>query len=60
LLRDAGGTASARSRADRHELRKAIDEKHGDVLKKADAALEEAKKAGGLSAETKKPASTRR
>jgi HK97 family phage major capsid protein len=36
------------------ELRKAIDEKHGDVLKKADAALEEAKKAGGLSAETKK------
>lgn len=36
------------------ELRKAIDEKHGDVLKKADEALEEAKKAGGLSAETKK------
>jgi HK97 family phage major capsid protein len=35
------------------ELRKAIDEKHGDVLKKADAALEEAKKAGSLSVETK-------
>jgi HK97 family phage major capsid protein len=35
-------------------IRKSIDEKHEDVLKKADAALEEAKKAGGLSAETKK------
>jgi HK97 family phage major capsid protein len=35
------------------ELRKSIDQKHGDVMKKADAALDEAKKAGGLSAETK-------
>jgi HK97 family phage major capsid protein len=36
------------------ELRKSIDAKHDDVMKKADAALDEAKKAGGLSAETKK------
>jgi HK97 family phage major capsid protein len=36
------------------ELTKKINEKHEDVLKKADDALQEAKKAGGLSAETKK------
>lgn len=35
------------------ELTTQINAKHDDVLKKADAALEEAKKAGGLSAETK-------
>jgi HK97 family phage major capsid protein len=61
LMRDAGGHApggDGKRQIDPEqiatELRKAIDEKHGDVLKKADAALEEAKKAGGLSAETKK------
>jgi HK97 family phage major capsid protein len=35
------------------QLRKSIDAKHDDVMKKAEAAVEEAKKAGGLSAETK-------
>lgn len=35
------------------ELRKSIDAKHDDVMKKADAALDEAKRAGTLSAETK-------
>lgn len=60
-MRDAGGHTPAGDGSRgldpeqiAEELRKAIDEKHGDVLKKADAALEEAKKAGGLSAETKK------
>jgi HK97 family phage major capsid protein len=61
LMRDAGGHGAGgdgRREIDPDqiaaELRKAIDEKHDDVLKKADAALDEAKKAGGLSAETKK------
>jgi HK97 family phage major capsid protein len=35
------------------ELRKSIDKKHEDVMKKADDALVEAKKSGTLSAETK-------
>ena len=34
-------------------LRKQIDEKHGEVLKKSEEALDEAKKAGELSTETK-------
>jgi len=36
------------------DLRKSIDAKHDEIMKKADAALQEAKTAGGLSAETKK------
>lgn len=36
------------------ELRKSIDTKQTEVLQKADSALDEAKKAGALSAETKK------
>jgi HK97 family phage major capsid protein len=35
------------------ELRKSIDDRHGEVLKKADDALDEAKKSGKLSEETK-------
>jgi HK97 family phage major capsid protein len=61
LLRDAGGhggSGDGKREIDPEqiadELRKAIDEKHGAVLKKADDALEEAKKSGKLSEETKK------
>ncbi|WP_404713188.1 phage major capsid protein [Sphingomonas sp. MMS24-J13] len=46
------GTKTAEQLAD--DLRKSIDKKHDDVMKKADDALEEAKKSGTLSAETKK------
>jgi HK97 family phage major capsid protein len=60
LMRDAAGHGAGgdgRREIDpehlANELRKSIDAKHDDVLKKADAALEEAKKAGKLSDETK-------
>lgn len=45
-------TKTAEQMAD--ELRKSIDAKHDEIMKKADEALKEAKSAGGLSAETKK------
>jgi hypothetical protein len=55
-MRDGEGhpdrTKTAEQLAD--DLRKAIDKKHDEVMKKADDALTEAKKAGGLSEETKK------
>lgn len=45
-------TKTAEQMAD--DLRKSIDKKHDEIMKKSDDALAEAKRAGGLSEETKK------